>query len=226
MPSEIDDCILIIASHLSCPSVATHQVNKAFEKYEKQMRAAKQSGKNSKANQEKVKQAAARQQVKRTGGKKDAAAEDEGRAGSSAPQKWSDYSVEFHFPEPTELQPPLMQLIDADFKYPGGGGGMEGREGRGRSGGKPARGGDLAKSLWVGGSGHREEVGRAGRLPARGVWKRIPGWAVWRMERRGEGRGKPARGGLGESGKGPQRGPGYRRWGPRRNMAERRLSPG
>jgi len=95
------------------------EVNKAFEKYEKQMRAAKQSGKNSKANQEKVKQAAARQQVKRTGGKKDAAAEDEGRAGSSAPQKWSDYSVEFHFPEPTELQPPLMQLIDADFKYPG-----------------------------------------------------------------------------------------------------------
>ncbi len=27
--------------------------------------------------------------------------------------------MEFHFPEPTELPPPLIQLIDVDFKYPG-----------------------------------------------------------------------------------------------------------
>ena len=27
--------------------------------------------------------------------------------------------VEFHFPEPTELPPPLIQAIDVDFKYPG-----------------------------------------------------------------------------------------------------------
>lgn len=40
-------------------------------------------------------------------------------AGASAPQRWSDYTVEFHFPEPTELPPPLIQLIDVDFKYPG-----------------------------------------------------------------------------------------------------------
>jgi ATP-binding cassette subfamily F protein 1 len=43
---------------------------------------------------------------------------DDGPA-SSTPQKWSDYSVEFHFPEPTELPPPLIQLIDVDFKYLG-----------------------------------------------------------------------------------------------------------
>ena len=27
--------------------------------------------------------------------------------------------VKFHFPEPTELVPPLIQLIDVDFQYPG-----------------------------------------------------------------------------------------------------------
>ncbi|KAL6223224.1 hypothetical protein ACLB2K_006612 [Fragaria x ananassa] len=35
-----------------------------------------------------------------------------------APKKWRDYSVEFHFPEPTELTPPLLQLIDVSFSYP------------------------------------------------------------------------------------------------------------
>jgi len=35
------------------------------------------------------------------------------------PQKWRDYSVEFHFPEPTELTPPLLQLIEVGFSYPG-----------------------------------------------------------------------------------------------------------
>ncbi|KAL0440697.1 UNVERIFIED_CONTAM: ABC transporter F family member 4 [Sesamum radiatum] len=36
-----------------------------------------------------------------------------------APQKWRDYTVEFHFPEPTELTPPLLQLIEVSFSYPG-----------------------------------------------------------------------------------------------------------
>lgn len=35
---------------------------------------------------------------------------------ADAPSRWSDYSVEFHFPEPTELAPPLIQCIDCDFK--------------------------------------------------------------------------------------------------------------
>lgn len=53
--------------------------------------------------------------------------------------RWSDYQVEFHFPEPTDLgNNSLMQLIDADFKYPSGswaflgGGKRGGGEGRGR----------------------------------------------------------------------------------------------
>lgn len=36
-----------------------------------------------------------------------------------APRKWHDYTVHFEFPEPTELAPPLIQLLDVDFKYPG-----------------------------------------------------------------------------------------------------------
>lgn len=90
-----------------------------FEKYEKQLKAAKSSGKNTKATQDKILANAQRQQQKRGGKKGSEPVDDAGAATSSAPQKWSDYSVQFHFPEPTELTPPLMQLIDVDFKYPG-----------------------------------------------------------------------------------------------------------
>ncbi|GAX85748.1 hypothetical protein CEUSTIGMA_g13163.t1 [Chlamydomonas eustigma] len=90
------------------------EVNKAFEKFEKQIKAAKASGKNSKQNAEKVRDAAARQQARRNKDK----ADDDSTANANQPQRWSDYTVEFHFPEPTELPPPLIQLIDVDFKYP------------------------------------------------------------------------------------------------------------
>ena len=30
-----------------------------------------------------------------------------------------DYVVSFHFPQPTELAPPLLQLLDVEFQYPG-----------------------------------------------------------------------------------------------------------
>ncbi|KAI3858191.1 hypothetical protein MKX03_037774 [Papaver bracteatum] len=40
------------------------------------------------------------------------------KTGNPAPKKWRDYSVEFHFPEPTELTPPLMQLNGVNFTYP------------------------------------------------------------------------------------------------------------
>lgn len=93
-------------------------MNKAFEKYEKQMKAAKQSGKNSKGAQEKILKNAERA-AKKGGKGKNEPIDDAGAATSNQPQKWSDYTVQFHFPEPTELTPPLMQLIDADFKYPG-----------------------------------------------------------------------------------------------------------
>ncbi|MCL7038471.1 hypothetical protein MKW94_014680 [Papaver nudicaule] len=36
----------------------------------------------------------------------------------NAPKKWTDYSVKFHFPEPTKLRAPLLQLINVHFSYP------------------------------------------------------------------------------------------------------------
>ncbi|PNW88567.1 hypothetical protein CHLRE_01g034950v5 [Chlamydomonas reinhardtii] len=93
------------------------EVNKAFEKYEKQLKAAKSGGgKDAKAKAEKVTNNATKTNAKRRGGGNDDGASS---SAAAAPQRWSDYTVEFHFPEPTELPPPLMQLIDVDFKYPG-----------------------------------------------------------------------------------------------------------
>ncbi|CAK9157430.1 unnamed protein product [Ilex paraguariensis] len=91
------------------------EMNKKFEIYDKQLKAAKRSG--NRAQQEKVrdraKSAAAREVSKKAKGRVD---EDEPLL--EAPQKWRDYSVEFHFPEPTELTPPLLQLIEVSFSYP------------------------------------------------------------------------------------------------------------
>jgi ATP-binding cassette subfamily F protein 1 len=96
------------------------EVNKEFEKYQKQMKAAKKSG--SKANADKVDKAAkhkAKNKDKRGGGGvgADKYSTADGPAGGG-PRQWADYTVTFEFPEPTELPPPLLQLIDADFKYP------------------------------------------------------------------------------------------------------------
>ena len=44
---------------------------------------------------------------------------DDTNAASDAPKRWSDYTVQFEFPEPTELPPPLIQLNDVSFQYPG-----------------------------------------------------------------------------------------------------------
>lgn len=38
---------------------------------------------------------------------------------AKAPTKWNDYDVEFKFPEPTELNPPLISLQECSFRYPG-----------------------------------------------------------------------------------------------------------
>ncbi|XP_024367282.1 ABC transporter F family member 4 [Physcomitrium patens] len=92
--------------------------NKKFEVFEKQLKAAKRSG--SKAQQDKVKDRAkfnAGKDAKSKGKSKVAADDDDATA--EAPKRWRDYSVEFHFPEPTELTPPLLQLIDVGFSYPG-----------------------------------------------------------------------------------------------------------
>jgi ATP-binding cassette subfamily F protein 1 len=98
-----------------------NEMNRKFEAYEKQMKAARKSG--SKAAQDKVKgqalSKAAKEAAKNKGKGKSAADDDDDQKLVDVPQKWRDYSVEFHFPEPTELTPPLLQLIEVGFSYPG-----------------------------------------------------------------------------------------------------------
>lgn len=73
-----------------------------------------------------VRDNAARQQAKRNQNRAD-----DDTSGGNQPQRWSDYTVQFSFPEPTELPPPLIQLIDVDFQYPGRCGMVWGRCGDG-----------------------------------------------------------------------------------------------
>ena len=88
------------------------EANKQFEKYEKAMKAAKKSG-----NREQLKKA--KDQGKKKGKKGKKGMDDEAEAaGGTEIRKWNDYTVHFEFPEPTELNPPLISLMDADFKYP------------------------------------------------------------------------------------------------------------
>ncbi|KAL5761321.1 hypothetical protein ACOSQ2_020159 [Xanthoceras sorbifolium] len=92
------------------------EMNKKFEIYDKQLRAAKRRG--NQVQQEKVKDRAKFQAAKEASKSKAKGKVDEDETPSEAPSKWKDYTVEFHFPEPTELTPPLLQLIEVSFSYP------------------------------------------------------------------------------------------------------------
>ncbi|PKU72881.1 ABC transporter F family member 4 [Dendrobium catenatum] len=92
------------------------EMNKKFEVYDKQLKAARRTG--SKAQQDKVKDRAKFQATKEAKHRGKGKADDEDGAPPEVPKKWRDYSVEFHFPEPTELTPPLLQLIEVSFSYP------------------------------------------------------------------------------------------------------------
>jgi len=98
------------------------QVNKEFDKFTKAMKAAKASGDKSKAkdleakSKKDQKKAQDKQGKKKDKGMGMAAADD---VVTAPPKKWADYTVHFAFPEPPELNPPLIQLTDVDFKYPG-----------------------------------------------------------------------------------------------------------
>ncbi|KAJ3688287.1 hypothetical protein LUZ61_017451 [Rhynchospora tenuis] len=89
--------------------------NKEYEKFDKQMKVAIKSG--SKAQQDKVKGQALLKAAK-SKHKVKASHDDDDRAPFGVPKKRRDNSVEFHFPEPTELTPPLLQLIEVGFSYP------------------------------------------------------------------------------------------------------------
>ncbi|KAI3421651.1 uncharacterized protein J3R85_012005 [Psidium guajava] len=93
------------------------EMNKKFEIYEKQVKAAKRSG--NRVQQEKVKDRAKFAAAKEASKSKSKGKVDEDEPLAEAPKKWRDYSVAFHFPEPTELTPPLLQLIEVSFSYPG-----------------------------------------------------------------------------------------------------------
>ncbi|XP_026655729.1 ABC transporter F family member 4-like [Phoenix dactylifera] len=93
------------------------EVNKKFETYDKQRKAAQRSG--SKAQQDKVKERAkfvASKEASKSKGK--GKVDDDDDLPQDVPQKWKDYTVQFSFPEPTELTPPLLQLIEVSFSYP------------------------------------------------------------------------------------------------------------
>ncbi|KAM7483713.1 hypothetical protein LguiB_008296 [Lonicera macranthoides] len=92
------------------------ETNKKFETYDKQVKAAKRTG--NRAQQEKAKDRAKYAVAKEASKKKSKGKVDEDELLPEAPQKWRDYTVEFHFPEPTELTPPLLQLIEVSFSYP------------------------------------------------------------------------------------------------------------
>ncbi|KAK9032638.1 hypothetical protein V6N11_056896 [Hibiscus sabdariffa] len=92
------------------------EMNKKFEIYEKQVKAAKRSG--NRVQQEKVKDRAKFAAAKEAAKNKGKGKVDEDEYPAEAPKKWRDYSVEFHFPEPTELTPPLLQIINVSFSYP------------------------------------------------------------------------------------------------------------
>ncbi|CAA7398281.1 unnamed protein product [Spirodela intermedia] len=93
------------------------EANKKFETYDKQVKAAKRSG--SRVQQEKVKDKAKFVAAKEASkNKSKGKVDNDDELQPEAPKRWRDYTVEFHFPEPTELTPPLLQLIEVSFAYP------------------------------------------------------------------------------------------------------------
>ncbi|CAK8541973.1 unnamed protein product [Lathyrus sativus] len=92
------------------------EVNKKHEIHVKQMKAARKTG--NKAQQDKVKGRAKLAATKEALKSKSKGKVDEDELEVEGPPKWRDYSVKFHFPEPTELAHPLLQVINVSFSYP------------------------------------------------------------------------------------------------------------
>ncbi|XP_047340649.1 ABC transporter F family member 4 [Impatiens glandulifera] len=92
------------------------EMNKKYETYEKQLKAAKKTGNRDK--QTKVKDKAKLDAKEASKGNRGKNKVDDDDTVPDVPQKWRDYTVQFHFPEPTELTPPLLQLIEVSFGYP------------------------------------------------------------------------------------------------------------
>ncbi|KAJ8444311.1 hypothetical protein Cgig2_019869 [Carnegiea gigantea] len=92
------------------------EMNKHYEVFVKQMKAANRSG--NQVQQQAVKERAKLAAAKEASKKRAKGKVDEDETLQEAPTKWRDYTVEFRFPHPTELTPPLLQLIEVSFSYP------------------------------------------------------------------------------------------------------------
>jgi ATP-binding cassette subfamily F protein 1 len=90
---------------------------KEFEKQEKKIKELKKSGKSSKKAESETKKD---QQKKGNKGKsqKDDRDDEQSVATANLLQRPKEYVVKFRFPEPPPLQPPILGLHDAKFKYP------------------------------------------------------------------------------------------------------------
>jgi len=100
--------------------IRRREANKAYEKYEKELKAAKKAS--SKSKQQDVKDKAKKNQERKAGGNKKNKGmmmDDDDDGPTQLPEKWADYNVKFSFPTPTELPPPLIGLNDCSFSYPG-----------------------------------------------------------------------------------------------------------
>lgn len=92
------------------------EMEKAYEKQVKELRAKKASGQSKKSAEESVKKAAA---MKSKGkGKQRAAAEEDDDEPQQLLEKPREYQVKFSFPDPPPLNPPVLGAYDVEFGYP------------------------------------------------------------------------------------------------------------
>lgn len=87
---------------------------KAYEKQEKQLRDLKASGKSSKQAESKAKEALTRKQQKNRS--KQEIVEEENKK-QELLQKPREYQVKFTFPKPAPLNPPILGISNANFRY-------------------------------------------------------------------------------------------------------------
>lgn len=96
------------------------EANREYEKYQKALKQAKASGTSDKQKkldrQQELKQNKQNKQQRKRG--QDMGGDEDANQ-PRAPRKWNDYSVKFHFPEPTDIGSVPIQMNDVEFEYPG-----------------------------------------------------------------------------------------------------------
>ncbi|RZC83537.1 hypothetical protein C5167_046323 [Papaver somniferum] len=89
------------------------EVNRISETHEKQVKAATRAG-----NMVQLEKANARVKILVRKEVSRGKVDEDSELLTNTPKKWTDYSVMFHFPGPTKLKAPLLQLINVHFSYP------------------------------------------------------------------------------------------------------------